>query len=106
MWGFGVVPAERVAACLGAVPGGKAPGTGEGAETGAEVGSGGVRSADILRGRLLSDRPAPQGDKSRRHRRWDLGSLPGSVAAGRRAPPGGAPRHCPPSLQFLLSLIA
>jgi hypothetical protein len=26
------------------------------------------------------------------------GVLPGSVAAGQRAPPGGAPRHCPESL--------
>lgn len=58
-WDFGEVPAERVAACLGAVPGGKALGTGEGAEAGAEVGSGGVKSVDILRGRLPSDRPAP-----------------------------------------------
>lgn len=68
----------------------------EEAEAGAEVGSGGVRSSDILRGRPLGDWLAPGGARQEpRASEVGPGVLPGSVAAGWRAPPGGAPPHCP-----------
>lgn len=69
-------------------------GTGEGAEAGAEVGSGGVGSRDILRGRPPGPREAPRGEAPvprQEGRRAQGDGAP--VGPGRRAPPSGAPRH-------------
>lgn len=101
---FGAVPGRGGGCNPGDVPGGKTPGTGEGAEAGAEVGSGGVRSADILLGRPPSEWPARERARLA-PRASEVGPrvAPMSVAVGWRAPPGGAHRYCPESR---VSLVA